>query len=149
MIEETPSKYHSVKSTPPLRNKLLLATLARHFSPLKPRWPTKPIIVYSCTPPPTQMSLPEGAGPDVPFQHSLRSLPIPCTLRDALSHRLDLQAPLRRPVLRALSECCRDAAERAWMELLCAKTSGCECLFLVVCLAAKESIARKEGRRAL
>ncbi|CAN0370242.1 unnamed protein product, partial [Hapterophycus canaliculatus] len=71
-----------------------------------------------------QSSLPEGAGPDVPFQHSLRSLPNPCTLRDALSHRLDLQAPLRRPVLRALSECCRDAAERAWMELLCAKTSG-------------------------
>ncbi|CAN0296776.1 unnamed protein product, partial [Ectocarpus fasciculatus] len=71
-----------------------------------------------------QATLPEGAGPDVPFQHSLRSLPSPCTLRDALSTRLDLQAPLRRPVLRALSEFCGDLAERAWMELLCSKTAG-------------------------
>eukprot|EP00752_Nemacystus_decipiens_P018761 g16821.t1 len=69
-------------------------------------------------------ALPEGAGPDVPFQHSLRSLPSPCTLRDALSTHLDLQAPLRRPVLRALSDCCGDPTERAWMELLCSKTAG-------------------------
>lgn len=62
----------------------------------------------------------------MPFQHSLRSLPTPCTLRDALSTRLDLQAPLRRPVLRALSACCGDPAERAWMELLCSKTCGGE-----------------------
>ncbi|CBJ32514.1 conserved unknown protein [Ectocarpus siliculosus] len=71
-----------------------------------------------------QDTLPEGAGPDVPFQHSLRSLPSPCTLRDALSTRLDLQAPLRRPVLRALAEFCGDPAERSWMELLCSKTAG-------------------------
>lgn len=83
-------------------------------------------LAFLASPPPPQDTLPEGAGPDEPFHHSLRSLPNPCSLRDALSSRLDLRAPLRRPVLRALSECCQDPAERAWMELLCAKTSGGE-----------------------
>ncbi|CAN0541244.1 unnamed protein product, partial [Laminaria digitata] len=80
--------------------------------------PPPPPLLYK-TP---QETLPPEAGPDVPFMHSLRSLPSPCTLRDALSTRLDVQAPLRRPVLRALAECCEDVGERGRMELLCAKT---------------------------
>lgn len=77
-------------------------------------------------PPFVQVKLPESSGPDVPFHHSLTTLPSPCTLRDALSTRLDLQAPLRRPVIRALAEFCEDEREKAWMDLLCAKTSGGE-----------------------
>lgn len=69
--------------------------------------------------------LPPGIGPDVPFHHSLSSIPYsPCTLREALSTWVDLQAPLRRPIIRTLTEFCQDPRERAWMELLCAKVSG-------------------------
>lgn len=68
--------------------------------------------------------LPPGASVDEPFQHSIRGLSSPCTLREALSIGLDLQAPLRRPLLRALSLWCEDEREKAWMELLCSKTKA-------------------------
>ncbi|CAN0404367.1 unnamed protein product, partial [Discosporangium mesarthrocarpum] len=64
--------------------------------------------------------------PDTPFQHHVRSLPSPCTLREALSMRLDLQATLRRPAIRTLAEACKDVEEKRLMKLLCAKTAGGE-----------------------
>ncbi|CAM9291230.1 unnamed protein product [Choristocarpus tenellus] len=71
-----------------------------------------------------QENLPAGDGPDSLFVHSIRSLPSPCTLRGALSTRLDLQTPLRRPVLRTLAEACTDENEKRLMKLLSSKKAG-------------------------
>ncbi|PIO66318.1 FAD binding domain protein [Teladorsagia circumcincta] len=48
--------------------------------------------------------------------------PCPCTYRTALTHYVDICAPLKSHVLKAISEYCSDEKEKAYLQLLSTAT---------------------------